>query len=137
VGHVALDAIKREHRIFHLSFLEVYARETIRCVVTHALIDGTLEHCLDCTAGAMVHAITKLEIPERKLSVIEVNVQAVELRLVNGDMLTDLCIEPFQRTEVVALVSVVQRLAKIEIIQPIVSPCLADEQCRNTQQGWL
>ena len=52
-------------------------------------------------------------------------------------VLRDLGVESHQSIEELPLGRVIQRLAEIAIVQRIVGPYLADDQCRDTQQGWL
>ncbi len=117
LGNLAVDTVEREHRVFHLAFLEVNAREPVCGVIAYGLIDCALKHGLDRAACTMVHTIAKLEIAKRELGIIEMYIQTVELGLVNRHVLAHLAVQPLERLEVVSLVGLIQRLTKVEVIQ--------------------
>ena len=115
--NLAVDAVQREQRVFHLAFLEMNPGQAIGRVVADAFVDRALEHRRDRAAGTMMHAVTQLEIAERKLRVVHVVEKGVELGLVEPVVLADFGIEPLQRLEVIALVRVIERLAEVQILQ--------------------
>ena len=115
------DEIKRLQRIAHLSLLEMYARESIGGIVTHLFIDGTLEDRADRPACTMMHAVAQFEIAQCKFGIIDVRVERVQLRLIEPGVLRNLGIEALERFEVVTLVGVKQRFAKIRIVQRFVA----------------
>jgi hypothetical protein len=55
----------------------------------------------------MVHSVPKLEVTERELRVVKVDVQRVEFRFIDRDVLANLRIEPFECGEEVALVGMI------------------------------
>ncbi len=117
--NLAFDAIERQHGVFHLAFLEVDARQPIGGVVANLFVDGTLEDRLDRTARAVVHAVAQLEVTERELRIVEVGVERVEIRLVDGDMLSNLGVEAIKRFEIPPLVGVIQRFAEPGVLDAI------------------
>ena len=90
----------------------------------------------------MMHAVTEFEIAKREFRVVEMHVQAVELRLVDGNVLAHFGVEALERAEVVTLVRVIQGLAEIQVLQRVIGQSvigqgLADDQRRDAQQGRL
>ena len=102
-------------RVLELAFLEVDARETIRGVVAHDLVDCAFEHGRDRAPGAVVHSVVELEVADGELRLAQIVVQRVERRLVDGAMLAELGVEPLERFEEMALLRVVQRFAEIPV----------------------
>ncbi len=94
----------------------MYPRETIGRLVTHDFIDVTLEHGGNCAARTMVHPVIELEVADRKLGIVDVKVQRVEIGLVDAIVLGELGIEALERIEVPALVSVKERLAEEQVL---------------------
>ena len=80
-----------------------------------------------------MHAVAKLEVTERKFRVIEMSVERVEIRLIDGEMLPDLGIEAVERLEPMALVGVVQGFPKPGVAD-VVCPRRTGDQCRDARQ---
>src|SRR5215510_3795065 len=88
-----------------------------RRLVSYGFIDGTLEHCLDSSPCAVVHAVVEFEVADREFSVIDVEVQCVELGLVKKVVHAKLGVEPLDCIEILPLEGVIERLAEIEVSQ--------------------
>ena len=68
--HCTLDPLKRVHRIVKLTLLEVDAGESERGLVSYGFMDGTLEHCLDSSSCAEMHAVIEFEVTYGKFGVL-------------------------------------------------------------------
>jgi hypothetical protein len=120
LGHATLDPVERVQRILELVFLEVDSGKPESRFVANALLDVPLEHRRDGTAGAVVHSIVELEIPDGEFGVLYVVLERVELGLVQPIVLRELRVQTLQRLEVVALIRLVKRLPEIEVAQRVV-----------------
>src|SRR5206468_10634579 len=107
----------RLQRIIELTLLEVDAGEPERGLVSYRPIDGAFEHRLDGSPCALVHAIVELEVTDREFGVVDVIVKRIELGFVQNVVLGELGVEPLECIEILPLVSVIERLAKIEVPQ--------------------
>src|SRR5207247_10486133 len=117
LGHRTFDPRKRLQRIIELTLLEVDAGKPERSLVSYRLIDGAFEHRLDGAPCALVHAIVELEVTDREFGVVDVIVKRIELGFVQNVVLGELGVEPLECIEILPLVSVIERLAKIEVPQ--------------------
>jgi hypothetical protein len=64
-----------------------------------------------------VHAIVELEVANREFGVVDVIVKRIELGFVQNVVLGELGVEPLECIEILSLVGVIERLAKIEVPQ--------------------
>jgi hypothetical protein len=119
VGYPADDSVESGQGVLELAFLEVDAREAISRVVAYALVDGTFEDRGDRTPRAVMHTVVELEIADGEFGFAETVVQRIEHGLIDGAMLPELGVEPFERFEKVALLGVVQGFAKVPIARPL------------------
>src|SRR5262249_40057474 len=103
------------HRVVKLTLLEVDAGEPERGLVSYGFIDGALEHCLDGSSCAMVHAVVEFEVADREFGLVDVVVQRVEFGLVKTVVHAELGVEPLNRIEILALEGVIESFAKIEV----------------------
>jgi hypothetical protein len=104
-------------RILELPLLEVDAGEPERGLVSYGFIDSAFEHRLDGAPCTVVHAVVKLEVADRKFGLVDVIGQRIELGLIESAVHGKLGIKPLQCVEVLSLVSLIDRLAEIEIPQ--------------------
>jgi hypothetical protein len=65
----------------------------------------------------LVHAVVELEVADRELGVVDVKMKRVECGLVESVVHGELGIEPLECIEILSLVSVIKRLAEIEVFQ--------------------
>ena len=86
-------------------------------IITYDFVDGTLEYRPDRAAGAMMHPVPQFEIAERKFGVINMEYSVSSSGSSRLVMLPDFAVEPLQRLEEVPLVSVIERLAEVQILQ--------------------
>ncbi len=114
-GHRAFDPRQRVQRIVELTLLEVDAGEPESGLVAYGFIDGAFEHRLDGAPRAVVHAVVELEVADRELGVVDVVVKRIESGLVETAVLRELGVEPLECIEELSLVSVIERLAEIEV----------------------
>jgi len=115
LGNVTRDSVECRHGIVRLILLEVNPGESVGRFVAYRLGDIALEHSLDGATRAMMHSIVELEVTDRKLCVVDVMVERIELGLVDLVVLGDLAIEALERFEVVFLIRVVERFSEMEI----------------------
>jgi hypothetical protein len=95
----------------------VDAGESERGLVSYGFIDGTLEHCLDSSSCAEMHAVIEFEVTYGEFGVINVVVQRVEFGLVKTVVHAELGVEPLNCIEILPLEGVIERLAEIEVSQ--------------------
>src|SRR5690242_14909886 len=86
-------------------------------LVSYRLIDGAFEHRLDGAPRALVHAVVELKIADREFGIVDVIMKRVEFGFVQNVVLGELSVEPLECIEILPLVSVIERLAKIEVPQ--------------------
>src|SRR5215813_4358321 len=105
------------HRVVKLTLLEVDAGEPERGLVSYGFIDGALEHCLDGSSCAVVHAIVEFEVADREFGLVDVVVQRVEFGLVKTVVHAELGVQPLDCIEILALEGVIERFTEIEVSQ--------------------
>src|SRR5690348_11426474 len=100
-----------------LTLLEVDAGESERGLVSYGLIDGAFEHRLDGAPCALVHAVVELKVADREFGIVDVIVKRIEFGFVQNVVLGEFAVEPLECVEILPLVSVIERLAEIEVLQ--------------------
>src|SRR6266404_2811692 len=117
VRNEAAFSLARIH--FQKGQLEVDAGEPERGLISYRLIDGTFEYRLDGAPCSLVHAVVELKVADREFGVVNVIVKRIELGFVQNVVLGELGVEPLECIEILPLVSVIERLAKIEVPQVV------------------